>query len=163
VGTRGKAEFEEIVTVKVGETVFELCRRYYGLTNSTLMDIVLDFNPGLENANLIRVNQKIRLPRMTEELLILENPDQTYQIHAGTFADPGASKRYRNAAVLKEKDIEVIPRKVSPGDTWYRVVIGRFDTRDEALKMIRLLKGRGLVPSSRIVPAKEASGKSDRQ
>ena len=163
MGTRGKAEFEEIITVKVGETIFELCRRYYGLTNATLMDIVLDFNPGLENANLIRVNQKIRLPRMTEELLILENPDQTYQIHAGTFADPGASKRYRNAALLKEKDIEVIPRKVSPGDTWYRVVIGRFDTRDEALKMIRLLKGRGLVPSSRIVPAKEASGKSDRQ
>jgi general secretion pathway protein A len=160
MGTRGKAEFEEIVTVKVGETIFELCRRYYGLTNATLMDIVLDFNPGLENANLIRVNQKIRLPRITEELLILENPDQTYQIHAGTYADPDASRRYSNVSALKEKEIEVIPRKVSPGDTWYRVVIGRFDTRDEALKMIRLLKGRGLVPSPRIVSGKETTGKS---
>ena len=159
MGTRGKPEFEEIVTVKVGESIYELCRRYYGLTNATLIDIVLDFNPGLENANLIRVNQKIKLPRMTENLLILENPDQTYQIHAGTYADPDTSRRYSNVSALKEKEIEVIPRKVSPGDTWYRVVIGRFDNRDEALKMIRLLKGRGLVPSSRIVSSKETPGK----
>ena len=67
------------------------------------MDIVLDFNPGLENANLIRVNQKIRLPRMTEELLILENPDQTYQIHAGTYADPDASRRYSNVVSLERE------------------------------------------------------------
>jgi len=160
MGTRGEVEFEEIVTVKAGESIFELCRRYYGLTNATLMDIVLDFNPGLENANLIRVNQKIKLPRITEELLILENPDQTYQIHAGTYADLDASRRYSKVSALKEKEIEVIPRKVSPGDTWYRVVIGRFDSRDEALKMIRLLKGRGLVPSSRIVSGKETTGKS---
>ena len=151
MGSRGKAEVEEIVTVKAGENIFELCRRYYGLANVTLMDIVLDFNPSLENANLIRVNQQITLPRITEELLILENPDQTYQIHAGTYTDPSASRWYSNVSALKEKEIEVIPRKVSPGDTWYRVVIGRFDSRDEALKMIRLLKGRGLVPSSGIV------------
>jgi phage tail protein X len=159
VGTRGKAEFEEIVTVKAGENIFALCRRYYGLTNATLMDIVLDFNPGLENAHFIRVNQKIKLPRMTEELLILENSDQTYHIHAGTFADPDASRRYSDVSALRGKDIEVIPRKVSPGDTWYRVVIGRFDNREEALKMIRLLKGRGLVPSSRVESDKETPGK----
>jgi len=159
MGKRGEAEFEEIVTVKAGETVFELCRRYYGLTNATLMDIVLDFNPGLENANVIRVNQKIKLPRMTEELFILEHPDQTYQIHAGTYADPSTSRRYSSVSALKEKKIEVIPRKVSPGDTWYRVVIGRFDNRDEALKMIRLLKGRGLLPSLRRVSGKETPGK----
>jgi len=62
-------------------------------------------------------------------------------------------------SALKEKKIEVIPRKVSPGNTWYRVVIGRFDNRDEALKMIRHLKGRGLVPSSSIVSGKETPGK----
>ena len=160
IGRRGKAEFEEIVTVKAGETVFELCRRYYGLTNATLMDIVLDFNPGLENANVIRVNQKIKLPRMKEELLILENPDQTYQIHAGTYANPDASRWYSNVSALKEKEVKVIPRKVSPGNTWYRVVIGQFDNRDEALKMIRLLKGRGLVPSSIAVSGQGTPGKS---
>jgi len=160
MGTRGKVEFEEIVTVKAGENISELCRRYYGLTNATLMDIVLDFNPGLENPRLIRVNQKIRLPRITEELLILENPDQTYQIHVGTYADPDASRRYSNVPALKDKDIEVIPRKVSPRETWYRVVIGGFDNRDEAVKMIRLLKGRGLVPSSRIVSGQGTPGKS---
>jgi len=163
IGTRGKAEFEEIVTVRMGETISEFCRRYYGLTNVTLIDIVLDFNPGLENANFIRVNQKIRLPRITEDLLILESPDQTYQIHAGTYASPNVAGRYSNISALKEKEIEVIPRKASPEETWYRVVIGRFDNRDDALKMIRLLKGRGLVPSSRIASGKETSGKSDRQ
>lgn len=96
---------------------------------------------------------------MTEELLILENSDQTYHIHAGTFADPDASRRYSDVSALRGKDIEVIPRKVSPGDTWYRVVIGRFDNREEALKMIRLLKGRGLVPSSRVESDKETPGK----
>jgi hypothetical protein len=141
----------------VGEETVLNCAGDYRLTGKLLWTSY-DFNPGLENANVIRVNQKIKLPRMTEELFILEHPDQTYQIHAGTRG-PEYIQSTANVSALKEKKIEVIPRKVSPGDTWYRVVIGRFDNRDEALKMIRLLKGRGLLPSLRRVSGKETPGK----
>jgi len=161
IGARGKADSEKIVTVRAGETIFELCKQYYGLSNATLMDIVIDFNPDLENANYIGVNQKIRLPQITEELLILESPDHTYQIHAGTYMSPDDVVHYSNITALKEKKIEVVPRKVSPEETWYRVIIGRFPSRDDALKMIHLLKGRGLVPSSRAVLGEETSENSE--
>jgi phosphoribosylformylglycinamidine synthase len=40
IETRATTDVERIVTVKAGESIYELCRQYYGLANATLMDIV---------------------------------------------------------------------------------------------------------------------------
>jgi hypothetical protein len=62
--------------------------------------------------------------------------------------DPDIVKAYRDEPALKGKEIEILPRKVSPQETWYRVVIGKFDSKEETLMVIDLLKKRGLLPSS---------------
>jgi cell division protein FtsN len=116
------------------------------MTNSTLDDLILDFNPEINNANLIQVNQKLRIPKITKEWLIDEVSDHTYRLHVGTFWAPDFAKRYRDESALKGKRVEILPRKVSPNDTWFRVMVGPFDNKDEALKMIDLLKEKGLLP-----------------
>jgi cell division protein FtsN len=47
---------------------------------------------------------------------------------------------------LQGKEIEIIPRNATPRETWHRVVVGKFDSEDEALKMISLLKDKKLLP-----------------
>jgi cell division protein FtsN len=93
------------------------------------------------------VNQEIKIPQITEGLLIIQAPDHTFEIHAGTFATPDPAEFYNDEPALKGKNIESFPRKVSPRETWYRVVIGKFDSKDEALRMISLLKEKDLLPA----------------
>ena len=44
------------------------------------------------------------------------------------------------------KKIEIIPRKLPSGETWYRATAGKFGTREEGLKVIHDLKEKGLSP-----------------
>ncbi|MDI6763615.1 MAG: AAA family ATPase [Thermodesulfobacteriota bacterium] len=149
---RKEDQLIEIVTVKAGETISFLLQKYYRMTHATLIDIVLDFNPEITNAHLILVNQEIKIPRITEELFIIQSSESTYKIYVGTFPTPDIPKIYRDEPSLAGKEIEIIPRKVSAQETWYRVVVGKFDNKGEALKVIHLLKERGLLPSFRKSP-----------
>jgi general secretion pathway protein A len=149
---REEDQLIEIVTVKKGETISFLSKKYYRMTNTTLVDIILDFNPEITNAHLILVEQEIKIPRITEELFIIQSSEGTYKIYVGTFSTPDISKIYRNEPSLAGKIIEIIPRKVSAQETWYRVVVGKFDNKGDALKVINLLKEKGLLPSFRKSP-----------
>ncbi len=128
------------------ETIFSLAQKYYNLSNNTLADLILEYNPKITNVHLIKVHQKINIPEINEESPIIETQDQSFKILLGTFLRPGNAKAYKDEPSLKGKEIEVIPREVSPGETWYRVVAGKFDTRDEGLKTIQALKQKGLLP-----------------
>jgi type II secretory pathway predicted ATPase ExeA len=136
-----------LIDVERGQTLSYLTKKYYGMVNETLMDYILELNPEITNVHLIVVNQKIKIPKITEELLIIHSSEHTYKIFVGTFSTPGLARLYRDEPVLKGKKIETIARKVSPQDTWYRVMIGDFDHKNEALGMIDLLKKKGLLPS----------------
>jgi hypothetical protein len=140
-----------IVIVREGQTISSLAEKFYHRSNATLIVRILDFNPEITDAEFITVGQEIRIPKIAEELLV-RKADHDYEINAGTFETPDIAGRYRNEAALKGKQIEAIPRKVSPQCTWYSIVIGRFDNKDEALKMVNLLKEKGLLRSSRVLP-----------
>ena len=117
------------------------------MVNLTLIDLLLELNPPITNVHLILVDQEIKIPNITEKLLIMPSSDHTYKIHAGTFETPDPAKLYSDEGVLKGKEIEILPRKVSPRETWYRVTLGKFDNKDEALKMVFLLKEKKLLPA----------------
>jgi len=142
-------ELDELkdVTVKEGESLSYLAQKYYGRTNTTLVTFILDYNPEITNADLIQVNQKIKIPKITEELLITQSADYTYKIHVGTFENVGFVRVYSSEATLKRKDIKIFPRKVSPQKSWYQVMVGTFDHKDECLKVVDKLKEKGLLPA----------------
>jgi general secretion pathway protein A len=140
-------KLKKLVVVKEGQTISQLTQKYYGRVDLTLIDFLLELNPEINNVHLIMVDQEIRIPQITEELLIIRSPDHTYKIHAGTFEAPDSAGLYRNEPELKGKKFEILPRKVSPRNTWYRVVIGKFNDEGEALETVSLLKQKGLLPA----------------
>ncbi len=141
-----KQQLIEIKVVERGEFLSLLAKKYYHMANTTLIDLILDCNPEITNANLIMLNQKIKIPKITEGLLIIQDTDHAYKIHVGTFQNASFVRFYSNEPVLKGKAIEVFSRKVSPQDNWYRVVVGPFAHKDDCLKVIDQLKGKGLLP-----------------
>jgi hypothetical protein len=136
----------KIVTVKKGYTISYLTEIYYGMVNRTLMDLILDLNPEITDVHLILVDQKIKIPKITKELLTTQSTDHAYKIKVGTFQNPDLARFYSNEPALKGKVVEIFPRKVSPQETWYRVVVGPFGYKDECLKVIDQLKEKGLLP-----------------
>jgi general secretion pathway protein A len=140
-------KLREVIAVRKGQTVSQLTQKYFGRADLALIDLLLELNPEITNVHLIMVDQKIRIPHITEELLIIPYPDHTYKIHAGTFETPDPARLYSNEPELKGKKMEIFPRKVSSRETWYRVVIGKFDNKDEVLRMVSLLKKRGVLPA----------------
>jgi len=140
---------KRIVEVKVGTTLSLLARKYYNEANTTLIDHILKLNPEITDPNLILVNQKIKIPEITESLLLLQFSNGVYKIHLGTFLNPNYAARYINDIDLPGQKMEVVPRKVSQKETWYRVLAGPFDSKNEGLKAIQELKQKKLLPSFR--------------
>jgi cell division protein FtsN len=86
------------------------------------------------------------MPKITEGSLIIQSSDRTYKINVGTFWSPKSAKFYRSEPSLKGKEIDIVTRKATPKETWYRVVVGKFDSENEALKVISILKDKKLLP-----------------
>ena len=138
---------ERIITVKKGNCISYLALKYYHMTNETIVDLILKENPEITNAHLIHINQLIKIPEITEESLIVTLPDNTYKIHLGTFQTSDYAQLYHSEPTLKGKELNIIPIKVSPRDIWYRVMLGKFNTKEESLETIEVLKQKDLLPS----------------
>ena len=76
---------EEVIEVQKGQNISFLAQKNYRMVNTTLIDLILNFNPEITNAHLITVNQKIKIPKITEENLVIQSSDHTYKIHVGLF------------------------------------------------------------------------------
>jgi general secretion pathway protein A len=137
---------KSVVAVQEGDSLYSLLEKYYNVANTTLVDSILMVNPEITNPHRLLVNQKIRLPVITEESLILEASEGTFKIKLGTFLKPEYIGFLRWEPILKGKEIEIISRRVPSGETWYRGVAGTFETWEESLKTIRDLKEEGLSP-----------------
>jgi phage tail protein X len=138
---------DKIVTVAKNNCISRLAQRHYNRTNPTIISLILDANPSITDVNLILINQPVKIPEITKNSLIVEKPDGFCRIYLGTFETPDAAKRYQYEAILKEKEINVIPRKVSPRETWYRVEVNKISSRDECLQVINTLQQKGLMPA----------------
>ena len=91
------------IIIKTGQSISILAREYYGRSNITRCDFILDSNPEITDANLISVNQKVRMPKITEGSLIIQSSDRTYKINVGTFWSPKSAEFYRGEPSLKGK------------------------------------------------------------
>lgn len=138
---------DQVISARREDSIFLLARKYYQASNETLADLIFDANPEITNIHLIGVNQQIRIPEITEELLIVQSSDKGYRIHLGTFTNRQFLKVYDGDPNLKGKELEFIPKKVAPRETWYQILAGRFENREECLKVIRALKKKGLLPA----------------
>ena len=142
----------ESVIVKKGQSITHLAAEHYKMSNITVVALILDYNPGITNANFISEKQKVRIPKITEESLIVLSTDRTFKINVGTFSSPEFAGIYKAEPSLKGKEIEVITRQVGPKRTWYRFVVGKFGSKNEALKVITILREKNLLPIFGAVP-----------
>ncbi len=145
VGDTSKETNATVVTIKAGETLYSLATRHYHKANETIFDRIVRANPTITDVRRIRDNQRIILPTIIPESYIEEDNSGTYQIHAGTFETLGHAHAYINHLPEMGKQCTIEVHQFSPRDIWYRVKISSFNSKEEALNTVALLKEKTLL------------------
>jgi general secretion pathway protein A len=125
--------------VRAGANLYALAYRHYGEAGETYIDYIMRLNPEIRTPHLILVNQKIRIPEVNEALLISREADR-FTIHLKTFTSLRVAERYRQQGPLQGKPTAVVPWRISPEETWYRVIAGPYDQWEQAAAAIRELR-----------------------
>jgi general secretion pathway protein A len=134
------------IQVKEGDYLSKIVFNHFGKLNESLIDLVLNQNPSLSNIDLVLVEQQIKLPELNEEILIVPASDMHFSAHLGTFSSLIEAKQFKNHLTLYRKNITVRPKKVSPRETWYRVEAGPYESKQEALEVVKTLRKKKLLP-----------------
>ena len=148
-GTRNpeaESGLKKMVAVKGGDSIYVIAAKKYGVANTSVIERILEHNPQISSPGKLLANQQIRLPEITEESLLIRSTDGTYRICLGTFLKPGYSIFLKGEPALRGRGVEVTPRKLPSGETWYRATAGKFSTREEGLKAVHELREKGLSP-----------------
>jgi general secretion pathway protein A len=145
-------QHRRIVDVRNGDTLYSLILSNYNLANTTLMDLIMAFNPEISNPDLIFINSKIHMPEITEPDLIERLSDGSIKVHLGTFSTQREALNYKNLINITDKEIKIIPRTVSPVKTWSKVMAGPFTNEEDCMKMLKELRQKGILPAFGEIP-----------
>ena len=143
---RKEASVPTKVIARKGSTLTSLSEESYGVANPTILDRILEANPEITDVDRIEVNQEITIPPISEEMFLIKSPDGSFKIHIETSKDTRVARLLKNESALGGKKVEFAPRRVSPRQTWYRILAGPFSTKEEGLDTIRSLEKKGLMP-----------------
>jgi type II secretory pathway predicted ATPase ExeA len=149
---RTKIRYKRVVDIGQGANLSSLILNNYNRVNTTLMDFVMIFNPKIANPDLILIDLKIRIPEITESNLIAESSYGSIKAHLGTFTTRREALKYKNFINIMDNEVEIIPRKVSPDEIWFRVMAGPFTNKEDCMKTIQALRQRGLLPAFGKIP-----------
>ena len=100
---------KETIEVKQGATLYSIAYQYYKAADETFIDHILKLNPEITNPNLILVSQRIKIPEMTESLLIVRYSEGLYKVHLRTFRNLKSAAQYRRDVASMGKESRGCP------------------------------------------------------
>lgn len=134
------------VTLKDGGgSLYFLAFQQYQRADETIFDLIHQANPALTDLRQIADDQQIRLPAITPESFIHKISTGTYQVHIGTFENMDLVGICSDQVISLGKSIIVEPHRFSERDIWYRVLLGTFTTREDALNAVASLSKKGII------------------
>ncbi len=140
-----KEDVHIVVLKEEGGSLYFLALKHYQRANETLFDLILQANPTITDVRQIGDEQKIALPVITSESYVQKVSDGNYRVHVGTFESHEVASLYYNKVSVLEKTLILDSHKFSSKDTWFRLMIGFFTSKEEALKTVNLLSEQGII------------------
>jgi TolA-binding protein len=128
-----------------GGSLYFLALNHYKKASATLFDLILQANPLITDVREIDDHQEIIVPVITAESYVEKISDGAYRVYMGTFTTNVLATAYSQKIGSAEKLLFIDPHEFSSKDTWYRLTMGDFKDKEEALKMVSLLEEKGLI------------------
>jgi phage tail protein X len=140
-----KEDVHIVVLKEEGGSLYFLALKHYQRANETLFDLILQANPTITDVRQIGDEQKIALPVITSEAYVQKVSDGNYRVHVGTFESPEMANLYSDKVSELGKVLIWESHKFSPQDTWYRLMLSFFKSKEEALKIVSLLSAHNII------------------
>ena len=134
-----------VVFKEEGGSLYAIAMKHYQRANETLFDLIVQANPGITNVRKIGDDQTIILPVITPESYLVKKKDAEYRVHIATFEIFESAVEHSQKMTEPEKLLFIESREFSPEDTWYRLTMGDFATKEEALKTVNHLTEASLI------------------
>ena len=128
-----------------GGSFSTLALKHYRKANETIFDLIVQANPTITNVRKVSDRKKIALPVITPESYLNKATDGTYRVHIGTFETFELATVYSKRVDNAEKRFFIEDHQFSPQDKWYRLTMGDFNTRKDALQAVKLLEKENLI------------------
>jgi hypothetical protein len=143
--TEAPGDARSVVLKEAGGSLYFIALQQYGKADETIFDLILQENPSIGDVRKIDDRQKIVVPHITAESYIAGSAQDGYSIHVGTYETAEWADIYGARVKSADKRVFVEPRQFSSQDTWFRLLIGHFNSREEARQTVIALVKRGLI------------------
>ena len=128
-----------------GGSLYALALKHYRKANETIFDLILSANPDITDVRKIGDGQHITLPVITPASYVTRLSDGGYRVHIGTFETFESAVIYSKKISTTKKLLAIESHEFSSRDTWYRLTLGDYSNREEALQAAVLLKEKALI------------------
>ncbi|HHO76354.1 MAG TPA: hypothetical protein ENN05_07980 [Deltaproteobacteria bacterium] len=128
-----------IVTVSVGDTIAELAADYYGRVDAGILQSIRMANPDLSNIDLIYEGQEIIMPAVQTVPRVL------YSVSVASYHSVAEAKAVFLDLLNKGYQATIYPYLDAQRNTWYRITIGTFDSRGDAIGYAGELRDKGFL------------------
>ena len=112
-----------------------IARNEYGIATDTIIDFIHMANPEIKNVNRIYAGQKLILPEISREDLIVCGAEGTYHILYASFYNFSSARQAAQKLINEGLTAFVIPTQRSE-NIIYQVYVGIFLNRDEATEQL---------------------------
>lgn len=126
-----------VVTVNYGDTVAKLAAEHYGRVDDRILKAVKEANPGLPNMDLVYKGQKISLPQLGAGGQVL------YSASVASYHSMDEAKAVFSDLSNKGYKATIYPYMDDQENTWYRITIGTFSSRQDAILYSKQLREKG--------------------
>jgi type II secretory pathway predicted ATPase ExeA len=133
----------KVRTIQPNEWLLSVALAEYGSTSETIIDLIQMANNNIKNIDQIYYGQKIVLPRITKDSMIVTGEGNTYHIHYASFYNFTTAQRATQRLLANGEDAFLIPSRQGQ-NLVFRVYIGIFSDRNEAKKLLKNLDFRFL-------------------
>lgn len=121
------------------EWLTTIARNEYGIKTDTIIDFIHMANPGIKNVNCIYAGQKIILPEIKRDDLIVSGGEGAYHIHYASFYNFSEARHAAGKLLKQGLEAFVMPSHRSENIT-YQVYVGIFTNRDDAAAQLHNLE-----------------------
>lgn len=128
---------QRALMAKSGDIVSALATREYGTLTNTVCDIIKRANPGIKDLDRIYVGDKILIPPLDIESLIVAEDNGTFSIHLATFSANSDAQQLKKILSDRNYAPSVYPVKLIGSQPWYRVTLGNYPDRSAAIAFAR--------------------------
>lgn len=115
---------ERPMVIQYGSTIGSIAGHFYEADSTLGMDLLKEFNPQIEDLNWVFAGEGLRLPPLTKETLLREQPNGSYRLVLASFISSQGAEKFGEAVRRKGYEVVITLRKVAGNFSLYRVEIG---------------------------------------